>query len=199
MSTRSKILRAIRSFLDQHGRAPGYKSLEREYGITKEQVEQQFPSLSEATQLAERIPKQTRKQFHLYAVELHPKVWSEKPGFRKKNTQFTDERLPAGTLCYYVGYTTKPTPEDRVLKHLEGGKTSGRRIVTHYIKDRTSLLVERHTKRNLPFRSKEDAEAQEKALAEKLQNDGHAVYCDQLRKRRPKRANRIAISRKKSR
>jgi hypothetical protein len=199
MSETHRILRKIRSFLDQHDCAPGYKSLERHCGLTRRDVENHFTSLSEATQQAERRLEKPQKQFHLYAVELNPKVWADKPGFRKKNPQFTDEKLPTGVVCYYVGYTTKPTPEDRVRKHLEGGKTSGRRIVTHYIRDRTRLVVERHTERNLPFRSKEHAEAQEKALAQRLQKEGHAVYCDQLRQRKEKSAFRNARARKRSR
>jgi len=201
MST-NKILRAIRSFREKYKRDPGFDSLERHSGISKSMVLAKFISLSDATQQAKasiKISGKIPKPLHLYAVELNPRVWTEKPGIRKKNPQFVGGVLPAGTVCLYVGYTRHPTPEDRVRKHLEGGQVSGRKIVTLYIRDRSRLVVEKHTTRGLVFRTKEDAEAQEGALARRLQKAGHAVYCDQLRQRRSKVARRLARSRRASR
>jgi predicted GIY-YIG superfamily endonuclease len=79
-------------------------------------------------------------------------------------------REPCAFAPLYVGQTAH-TPEQRFAQHRAGGKLAAGKPHRYGVKLRYDLM-----KGVGPFRSRTDAEAAEKAVAEALTKRGHRVF-----------------------
>lgn len=109
------------------------------------------------------MPNSKKEQtYRVYVIELDPDVMS-KTRFAKANPDRREDKP-----CVYVGSTVL-TPEERFQRHLEGRKAS--KYVTEFgVRLRPKLY------RNVgPFELREQAEAAEERLAERLRKRGYGV------------------------
>jgi predicted GIY-YIG superfamily endonuclease len=100
--------------------------------------------------------------FYLYVVALDEAVWTDNR-FRWQNLQ-RNPRRP----CVYVGQTAR-RPEERLAQHKSGVKANPyvRRFGGELLEDLTGP-VEARTRR--------EAEAAERALADRLRRQGYGVW-----------------------
>jgi hypothetical protein len=104
-----------------------------------------------------------RRTYHIYVIELEAAVLTFRK-VREENPLYVE-----GMPCLYVGQTAR-SPEERFEQHVSGVK-SNRYVRTFGIRLRPDLF-ERYN----PLRSREEAEAMEQRLAEKLRTRGYAVW-----------------------
>ena len=102
----------------------------------------------------------------IYLVELHPRVWAEKPKFRKRgsNRKFQEMGISPKKF-YYVGASADPV--SRVASHVTGGPRSNP-LVRDYFKSVQYCVA--------TAERWEDANELEFAIAERLIRDGNAVW-----------------------
>lgn len=104
--------------------------------------------------------------YSVYAVELREEVWECDSKFRKAN--------PNGSLdcaCVYVGYSAK-TPAERLAVHRLGGRYSSKIVVRYGSELRPDLYVDVPLVRT----TRAEAEAEERALADRLRRMGYRVW-----------------------
>lgn len=110
------------------------------------------------------MPNSKKEQtYRVYVIELKSDVMS-KAKFARANPNRREDKP-----CVYVG-STALTPEERFQQHLEGRKAC--KYVTEFgVRLRPKLY------RNVgPFELREQAEAAEKHLAERLRKRGYGVW-----------------------
>jgi len=78
-------------------------------------------------------------------------------------------RKPCALAPVYVGQTAH-TPEERFVQHKAGGKLAAGKPHRYGVRLRYDLM------KQVPLRSREEAERAEKALAEALERRGHLVF-----------------------
>ncbi|MBS35512.1 MAG: hypothetical protein CMO26_06255 [Thiotrichales bacterium] len=106
--------------------------------------------------------KRNSRRFSVYVIELDRKVLEENK-FREANPEHKPEKP-----CVYVGMTSR-SPEKRFEQHLSGYKAS------KYPKRYGVRLRPRLFTRYNPM-TYEEAQRQERHLAEKLRKRGYAVW-----------------------
>lgn len=104
-----------------------------------------------------------RTLYHIYVIELDAEVLQCRK-VREENPDYID-----GMQCFYVGQTAK-SPEERFTQHRKGIK-SNRYVRAFGVRLRPDLF-ERYN----PLRTREEAEAMERRLAEKFRVRGYAVW-----------------------
>ena len=100
---------------------------------------------------------------NVYVIELEKSVMEVKR-FKDKNPNY-DPQKP----CVYVGQTAK-TPEERLHQHL-AGKHSNHFVEKYGVRLRPKLYA-----RHNPLATREEAEAKERRLAERLRSRGYGVW-----------------------
>lgn len=104
-----------------------------------------------------------KARYHIYVIELDLEVVRFRK-VREENPDYVD-----GMPCLYVGQTAK-TPEERFQQHLSGTKSN--RYVRKFGRRLRPDIFERYN----PLRTRQEAEAMEERLAEKLRTRGYAVW-----------------------
>jgi len=102
-------------------------------------------------------------EFYVYVIGLDKKVLNSKK-FRKRNPNYVE-----GKPCVYVGQSWHP-PEQRFEKHRCDYKANS------FARDFGRYLQPRLFKGTNPLRTREEAIAEEEALALRLQKRGYGVW-----------------------
>ena len=93
------------------------------------------------------------RAYHVYVIELSRDAVGK----------------PCALAPVYVGQTAH-TPEHRFAQHKAGGKLAASKPHRYGVRLRYDLM------KQVPLRSREEAERAEKALAEALERRGHLVF-----------------------
>ncbi|UCD13386.1 MAG: GIY-YIG nuclease family protein [Thermoplasmatales archaeon] len=101
--------------------------------------------------------------YNVYVIELDKEVLKSKK-FRNRNPHLNLRRS-----CYYVGQTTHD-PVSRFKQHKEGYKAN------RFAKRYGIRLAWRKFQKYNPIESREEAEAIERQLTERLRKKGHGVW-----------------------
>lgn len=102
-------------------------------------------------------------EFYVYVIGLDKEVLNNKK-FLERNPNYVE-----GKPCVYVGQSAHP-PEKRFANHKSGHKQN------NYARDYGLYLQPRLYKDINPLCTREEAEAEEEALALRLQKRGYAVW-----------------------
>jgi hypothetical protein len=102
-------------------------------------------------------------EFSVYVIELDKEVLKNS-SFRNANPAYNKSKP-----CVYVGQTAK-TPEERFAQHLTGIRSG--RFVKQFGLRLKPKLYEKHNS----MASREEAEAKEQWLAERLRKKGYGVW-----------------------
>ena len=102
-------------------------------------------------------------EFYVYVIGLDKKVLNNKK-FLERNPNYVE-----GKPCVYVGQSARP-PEERYAQHRGGYKAN------RFARDFGRYLQPRLFEGINPLSSREEAEAEEEALALRLQKRGYAVW-----------------------
>ncbi len=111
-----------------------------------------------------------RLTHHVYVVELHKRVWSERKKFRDANPHYR------GVMgCLYVGMSFH-TPQERFDKHKSGYRNKkGYKISSPYV-EKYGLYLRSTLFSHFNPLTRNDAVRLEKNLAESLRKRGYAVW-----------------------
>ncbi len=111
------------------------------------------------------------RQYHIYVIELHKKVFSENRKFREANPQFN------GVLeCLYVGMTSK-SPKERFEQHKTGFVNKKGHKLSARIVEKYGLYLRGSLYHHIaPLATRNDALKMEKVLALELRRKGYAVW-----------------------
>ena len=102
-------------------------------------------------------------EFYVYVIGLDKKVLNNKK-FLERNPNYVE-----GKPCVYVGQSAQ-SPEERYAQHRGGYKAN------RFARDFGRYLQPRLFEGINPLSSREEAEAEEEALALRLQKRGYAVW-----------------------
>ena len=111
------------------------------------------------------IIRRARKlRYNIYVIELDRSVLESKR-FRDANPNMSSEGR-----CFYVGQSYLP-PEERFQQHKDGYKAN------KLVKEYGIHLIRSICNEYNPVASREEALLLEEAMAKKLREEGHAVWC----------------------
>lgn len=112
-----------------------------------------------------------KREYRIYVVELHKKVFSENRKFREANPQFN------GVLeCLYVGMTSK-TPKERFEQHKTGALSKKGYDISSSIVKKYGLYLRGSLYNHIqPIATLETALKMEKTLALELRRKKYAVW-----------------------
>lgn len=102
-------------------------------------------------------------EFYVYVIGLDKEVLKHKK-FRERNPDYIEDKP-----CVYVGQSAHP-PKKRFANHKRGHKQN------NYARDYGLYLQRRLYEDINPLRTREEAKAEEEALALRLQKRGYAVW-----------------------
>lgn len=112
-----------------------------------------------------------KREYRIYVIELHKKVFSENRKFREANPQFNGV-----SECLYVGMTSK-APKERFEQHKSGALSKkGHKLSSSIVQKYGSYLRPSLYNHIPPISSRAEALKMEERLALELRRKKYAVW-----------------------